>query len=111
MGDRVNFEFKSQDTGVVTLYSHWGGSTAKNDLANALDKALPRWRDPSYATRIAISCIIGDKWDSEIGYGLFGLSLEGEENPTLKVNWTTAEVNGVPFPIFCALHATKKVKA
>ena len=39
-------------------------------LANALDKARPRWNDESYAIRIATSQMINDDWNSETGWGL-----------------------------------------
>jgi hypothetical protein len=37
----------------------------------ALAKATPRWDDPTYATRIVVSQLIGNNWNSETGYGLY----------------------------------------
>jgi hypothetical protein len=39
-------------------------------LADAVIAARPRWTDTSYATRIAISQLIGDQWNMETGWGL-----------------------------------------
>lgn len=72
MGARVHFVFKQDDSGNnVTLYSHWGETTWREDLAMALAKATPRWDDPTYATRIVVSQLIGNNWNSETGYGLY----------------------------------------
>lgn len=72
MGDRNIIGFASNKGAAPTyLYSHWGGSDRFNDLADAIEKARPRWDDPSYATRIAICSIIGGKnWDDEVGFGI-----------------------------------------
>lgn len=71
MGDRANFGFKANDH-TLYLYSHWGGHGMLRRLANALAKVKQygRMYDPSYATRIAISDIIGTQWDQEYGFGL-----------------------------------------
>jgi hypothetical protein len=69
MGSRTNFELKDS-RGSVWLYSHWGGDTKAQDLANALQKAEPRWTDHTYGMRIVISQLIGDDWGSELGYGI-----------------------------------------
>ena len=48
MGARVNFVFKQDESGKnLTLYSHWGADSWEVDLAYALDKARPRWDDPT----------------------------------------------------------------
>jgi hypothetical protein len=39
-------------------------------LAEAVFKARPRWSDPAYATRITISQMINNDWNSETGWGL-----------------------------------------
>ena len=79
MGARTNFTFTT-DTGDLTLYSHWGGDSKMQDLAFALDKAMPRIKmgDIPYALRIAVSYLIGPDWESETGYGLF-VGIEGGE--------------------------------
>jgi hypothetical protein len=40
------------------------------NLAEAVVKAQGRWSDPSYATRIAISHMVGEGWAMETGWGL-----------------------------------------
>ena len=71
MGARVIYNFKQSDGMYVCLYSHWGEDNRHNDLADALDKALPRWNDESYCIRIVVSQLIGDEWDDETGFGLW----------------------------------------
>ena len=61
-------------------------------------KSSPRWNDPSYATRIAISQIIGDNWNSEYGFGIYtGKEYVGdnEYSDVLVVNWKERNVTGV----------------
>ena len=72
MGDRNIIGFAASTTSQpVYLYSHWGGSSRYHDLAEAIEKARLRWHDPSYATRIAICSIIGEKnWADEVGFGI-----------------------------------------
>jgi hypothetical protein len=79
MGARTNFHFKTEQ-GVMTLYSHWGGDTKKQDLAVALQAATPRLQgDSGYALRIIISNIIRDEWAQETGYGIYLDDIGGEE--------------------------------
>ena len=80
MGARTNFHFKT-DTGVITLYSHWGGDEKDIDLARALAAAGPRISlgDTGYALRIVISQLINTEWDSETGFGLYIGEEGGEE--------------------------------
>jgi hypothetical protein len=80
MGARTNFHFKT-DTGVITLYSHWGGDEKDADLARALAAAGPRLSlgDTGYALRIVVSQLIGDSWNEETGFGLFVGEEGGEE--------------------------------
>jgi hypothetical protein len=100
MGARTNFHFKT-DTGVITLYSHWGGDTKTMDLARALDSAMPRisMGDTGYALRIVISQLIGNEWDSETGYGIFVGPEGGEEQyDPITVNFinnTVEQVEGI----------------
>lgn len=74
MGARVNFVFKTESNKPnIVLYSHWGETSWREDLANALYKAEKRLSmgDPTYALRIIISQLIGSDWDSETGYGIY----------------------------------------
>lgn len=96
MGARINFVFKaySNEQAHVTLYSHWGASNWRDDLAVALDKARPRWEDPSYGVRIVVSQLIGKDWDSQLGYGLF-TSVDGEDlgDFTITIDFTNQTIN------------------
>jgi len=72
MGDRVNYVFKSSEREPsLVLYSHWGATDWRIDLANALKAAEARVGDDSYYARIAISHLIGDQWNQELGFGLY----------------------------------------
>jgi len=70
MGDRANFVFVQPNGESIVLYGHWAGHNMLANLADAVIQARPRWSDSSYATRIAISQMVGDQWTSEIGWGL-----------------------------------------
>lgn len=70
MGDRANFAFVQPSGDTIVLYGHWAGHEMLTKLADAVTKARPRWNDTSYATRIAISSLIGHEWSQEIGWGL-----------------------------------------
>jgi len=75
MGDRycvgfTGFDETDNTERRVWLYSHWGGSDRHREIALAIEKARPRWSDPTYATRIAISTIVGDGWKDETGFGI-----------------------------------------
>jgi hypothetical protein len=96
MGARINFVLKVYPTeqAHVTLYSHWGETNWREDLAMALHKATPRWTDQNYAARIVVSQLIGDQWNKETGYGLF-TSVDGEDlgDTTVVVDFTKQTVN------------------
>ena len=70
MGNRANFVFVDGAGDSIVLYGHWAGHNMLSNLAEAVFKARPRWNDSSYATRITISQMIGDQWNSETGWGL-----------------------------------------
>lgn len=71
MGDRAVFGFRThKDAPTLYLYGHWAGEKQDAALAGALVASHDRWGDPSYATRIATSHIIGVEWDKGTGYGL-----------------------------------------
>jgi hypothetical protein len=112
MGARCNFIFKQNNVEPsVILYSHWGADSWESDLAAALKAAEPRWNDPSYATRIAISSLIGDNWQSETGYGIH--TAAGEDytflDQPILINFVTLEVTELardphPMSAFVAYH-------
>lgn len=94
MGDRANFGFQeTAGAPIVSLYAHWGGHEMMANLAYALDKARPRWNDSGYATRICISQIIGDRWDDELGYGIYVDTLGDNEHSVPLVNWADRTVS------------------
>lgn len=70
MGDRANFGFVQPNGNTVVLYGHWAGYQMLGKLADAVISARPRWTDSAYATRIAISQLVGDQWNMETGWGL-----------------------------------------
>ena len=70
MGDRANFGFVQPNGNTIVLYGHWAGHNMLAQLAEAAIKAQGRWSDPSYATRITISNMIGEGWAMETGWGL-----------------------------------------
>jgi hypothetical protein len=71
MGDRFVIGFKAdKDATPIFLYSHWGGSDQYRDAERAISAASGRVDDPAYATRIAISQIVGNNWSDETGFGI-----------------------------------------
>jgi hypothetical protein len=97
MGARVNFVFKTElDKPNIVLYSHWGETTWREDLAFAINKAEPRLKmgDTSYALRIIIDQLTKDGRDSETGFGIY-LANDNQEywDTTVEVNLITQEVN------------------
>lgn len=89
MGDRSVTGFTATSlTPVIYLYSHWGASSQVSDLQEAIRAAHSRWHDADYATRIAVSYMIGDDWKSETGYGLSVGAYSSPDLPyTLTVVW------------------------
>lgn len=101
MGDRANFGFRaSKDEPVLYLYGHWAGDGMMNTLAHALEAASSRilMGDSAYATRIAISNIIGDSWRSETGWGLTINYLADNEHSVPIVDFDTSTVSLYPAP-------------
>ena len=97
MGARVNFVFKTElDKPYIGLYSHWGETTWREDLAMAIQKAQPRlgMGDTSYATRIMIDQLTKEGRDSETGFGIF-LADENTvyEDMAVEIDMTTQMVN------------------
>lgn len=113
MGDRTNFHFKVNED-MLTLYSHWGGYARKQDLARALNAAMPRIQmgDTDYALRICISQLIGSDWAQETGFGLRINNPQGaeEEYGLLEINFnnSTVQDDDIVKPIheFISYHLT-----
>jgi len=98
MGNRANYGFRSNDD-TLFLYGHWAGEPGMAErLASALNLAGPRRCDSSYATRITISQLIGDDWNSETGWGLYVNMLGDNENPVFVVDWKMQTVERYEHP-------------
>ena len=87
MGDRANFGFVQPNGNTIVLYGHWAGHQMLGKLADAVIAARPRWTDPAYATRIAISQIVGDQWNMETGFGLHVNEISDNEHKIAIVDW------------------------
>ena len=87
MGDRANFGFRDSKENIVFLYGHWAGYRMLENLANAVSAAEPRWSDEAYATRIAISHLIKDEWQSETGWGIYINQLGDNEHKVPIIDW------------------------
>jgi hypothetical protein len=87
MGDRANFGFRDSKENIVFLYGHWAGHNMLQNLADAVQVAHPRWTDEAYATRIAISQMIGDEWRSETGWGISVNQLADNEHKVPIIDW------------------------
>jgi hypothetical protein len=87
MGDRANFGFRDSKENIVFLYGHWAGYRMLENLADAVHAAEPRWNDESYATRIAISQLIKDEWQSETGWGISVNQLSDNEHKVPIIDW------------------------
>ena len=114
MGDRTNFHFKVDSDNLLSPYSHWGGYTRKQDLARALNAAMPRIQmgDIPYALRICVSQLVGAEWLSETGYGLTinDPYANEEEHGYLEVDFTNGTVQDdelvKPIQEFISYHLT-----
>jgi hypothetical protein len=87
MGDRANFGFRDSKEDIIFLYGHWAGHNMLANLANAVESARPRWEDPTYATRIAISRLVGEEWKNETGWGLTVNELADNEHKVPIIDW------------------------
>jgi hypothetical protein len=87
MGDRANFGFKQSNDETIVLYGHWAGHDMLSNLAEAVEKARPRWTDESYATRIVVSNLIGDNWHETTGWGLTVNNILDNEHKIPVIDW------------------------
>lgn len=87
MGDRANFGFKQSNDETIVLYGHWAGHDMLSNLAEAVEKARPRWTDESYATRIVISNLVGDNWHETTGWGLTVNNILDNEHKIPVIDW------------------------
>ena len=72
MGARTTWMLTTDERAenAIHLYSHWGGGSKLADTREALKATLGRAGDPTYAARIFISQIVGEQWNSELGFGI-----------------------------------------
>ena len=112
MGARVIYNIKQGDDLYTCLYSHWGQTTAEEDLAFAISKARPRWDDESYCARIIISQLVGENWDSELGFGLWASTEPSTDEEWYLIdlpNNTVTGKNGTQdFETFASLFAVAR---
>lgn len=88
MGDRANIGFLSTNrTDCTWLYVHSAGSMLPEIALEAVEAAKPRWGDPSYATRMALTATIGGiPLTQSTGAGVDVLPGENE-HPALVIDW------------------------
>lgn len=97
MGDRANFGFTAKaGEPTVFLYGHSSGYRMMSTLAHAIEAARGRWDDDGYATRICISQIVGDRWDGELGFGIYVNETGDNEHSVPVVNWEDRTVTLYP---------------
>jgi hypothetical protein len=87
VGDRANFVFVQDNGETIVLYGHWAGYNMLEKLADAVAKSQPRWADAGYATRIVVSQMINEFWDSETGWGLYVNEIGDNEHRIPVVNF------------------------
>ena len=97
MGDRAVIGFKAHAEAVpVFLYSHWSGGSRYSDAQKAIEAARSRWDDSAYATRIAISQIVGDDWAGELGFGIsagHNSFCQPDYDEVILITWGSQTVN------------------
>ena len=89
MGDRANFGFRQSNGETIVLYGHWAGHGMLEKLASAVEAARDRWNDESYATRIAVSQLVGEDWNQGLSWGLLVNSIGDNEHKIPLINWST----------------------
>lgn len=120
MGDRANFGFKDRKGDTVFLYGHWAGHRMLENLADAVSAAESRWDDETYATRIAISHLISDEWQSTTGWGISVNQLADNEHKVPVIDWSaktftlmeedlTTEVFSTSLAAFVAKYSSQSV--
>lgn len=87
MGDRANFGFRQSNGETIVLYGHWAGHDMLANLASAVLRAMPRWTDEGYATRIVVSNLIGNDWNQETGWGLYINEIADNEHKIPVIDW------------------------
>ena len=106
MGARINYVFNDGTPQAVGLYSHWGETEWESSIAHAIWMAKPRWNDTSYATRIIVSQLINEDWNSETGFGLFAVDPQNTNlwDFTVEIDMVNKQIDGHSFEEFCQYH-------
>lgn len=96
MGDRGNIGFvgTAEARDCVFLYTHWAGSMIPELVRDAIETAKPRWGDPSYATRMALTKIIGGA-EGPLGWGV-DTQMGDNEHDVPIIDWNRRTVHVVP---------------
>jgi hypothetical protein len=94
MGDRANFGIRTSDRNTIFIYLHWGGTDRHEIMANAIAHAMAREGDEGYFTRIFVSRIIAEDWNSETGAGMSinRLSASGDWEDIPIYDYTTQTI-------------------
>jgi hypothetical protein len=94
MGDRANFGIRTSDRNTIFIYLHWGGTDRHEIMANAISHAMVRDGDEGYFTRIFVSRIIAEDWNSETGAGMSinKLSAMGDWDDVPIYDYTTKTI-------------------
>lgn len=74
---------------VTFVYTHWRGPDLPELVQRAVAVAQPRWGDPSYATRMALTHLIGGIAD-DTGWGVDTMPGENEYN-AIVIDWDARE--------------------
>lgn len=91
MGDRAMAEIKVGGNSLY-FYTHWSGSKLPDAAQKAVERAMPRKGDDSYALKIVVDTLIMEcgSRDSETGGGLmFAPNAEDEyngDNPSVIID-------------------------
>lgn len=97
MGDRAVLGFRAdKEATPIFLYSHWGGSDRYRDAQRAIEAARPRWNQPDYATRIAVSQFVQNYWVEETGFGLsagYDSFCQPDYDDVILIDWASQTVH------------------
>lgn len=102
MGDRGNVAlYYGEQEFPIYLYTHWGGSDLREEVAEALNSpaARGRWNDPPYLARIIFSYMIRDDLGGAHGFGIAPYRPD-QEHPDVVVSLEAQTVNGLGFQEF-----------
>lgn len=111
MGNRAQIYIPDHD---IYFYTHWGGHSLREVLANALARGRSRWHDDSYLARIIFSEMIRGEVTETTGYGInsepaldarYTLHVDIDENRVGEGGYETAQT-WVSFEDWVEQHAS-----